>query len=86
MSAHEFGEWLAYAQIEPFGQDHADLPSAIVAATIANVHRPTDREPYSPTDFLPSFEPHAQQTWETQLAFVEMLNAAFGGTDDRSIP
>ena len=83
MSSYEFAEWMAYSQIEPFGQDRADLPAATVAATIANVHRPENREPYSPADFLPSFEPQEQQTWQTQLSLVEMLNAAFGGRDER---
>jgi len=83
MSSAEFAEWLAYYQLEPFGQDRADLPGAIVAATIANVHR-GDHEPYTPADFLPDFTPQEPQSWQTQLAFVEMLNAACGGTDMRT--
>ena len=83
MSSAEFGEWLAYYQLEPFGQDRADLPAAIISATIANVNRSEKQEPYSPADFLPNFAPKEPQSWETQLAFVEMLNAAYGGTDTR---
>lgn len=84
MSSYEFAEWIAYSQIEPFGQDRFDLPAAIIAATIANVHRPENHEPYTPSDFLPSFEPQEPQSWQDQLAWVEMLNAAFGGIDERT--
>ena len=84
MSSHEFAEWRAYAQIEPFGQDRSDLGAAIVAATIANVNRAENQPPFSPKDFLPDFEPREPQTWEAQLSLIEVLNAAFGGKDERT--
>lgn len=83
MSSHEFAEWMAYARLEPFGQDRFDIPAAIVAATVANVHRSSDTNPYEIKDFLPNFEPQEPQTWKQQLSIVELLNAAFGGDDKR---
>ena len=56
---------------------------AIVAATIANVNRAENQPPFSPKDFLPDFEPREPQTWEAQLSLIEVLNAAFGGKDER---
>lgn len=84
MDSHEFAEWIAYSQIEPFGQDRGDLPAAIIASVIANVHRSEQQQPYTPADFIPNFEPHKPQTWQDQLSLVEMLNAAYSGTDERT--
>jgi hypothetical protein len=36
MSAREFGLWMTLYRQEPFGDQRADLRSAIVAATVAN--------------------------------------------------
>ena len=83
MDSLEFAEWQAYSQIEPFGQDRADLGAAIVASVIANVHRSEQQQPFTPADFLPNFESPQKQSWQDQLSFVEMLNAAFNGTDER---
>lgn len=82
MSSREFAEWTAYYRIEPFGQDRVDIPGAIIASTLANVFR-GEHEPFSPSDFMPSFEQQENQSPEHMLAVVEMLNAAFMGEDLR---
>ncbi|MEM4234433.1 MAG: DUF4035 domain-containing protein [Candidatus Methanomethylicaceae archaeon] len=51
----ELAVWLAYSNIEPFGEQRADLRSAIVSAVIANCHRASGVAPYSPSDFMPVF-------------------------------
>ena len=89
ISSRELSEWLAYAGLEPFGPERADLRSGIVAATVANVHRDPKkrRKPYTSADFMPRFrlEQGADgQDWPQQLALVEQLNVAFGGKDLRS--
>ncbi|HWO99203.1 MAG TPA: DUF4035 domain-containing protein [Methylococcus sp.] len=60
MSAEEHGDWEAYARIEPFGEERADLRSAMIAALLANIHRDGDRhpEPFQIADFLPRFGSH----------------------------
>ena len=56
---------------------------------IANTNRDPEKhpEPFEITDFLLKFgeEPAESktQTWQEQLAIVEMLNIAFGGKDLR---
>lgn len=85
MPYSEFVEWLAFSRIEPFGEERADWRAALVASVIAEVHRGRTkrRKPFQPKDFLLKFEAKKAQSWQNQLQFVEMLNAAFGGTDER---
>lgn len=92
MDSRELSEWLAYYKLEPFGQDRQDAGPAIVAHTIANIHRPADSDPYPLSAFFPRIidgddQPDDNQEEhmnpQEQLSMVEMLNAAFGGTDLR---
>lgn len=87
MSAREFGEWMAFYALEPFGDNRADLRIGILAALTANIARDEKRrsKPYEADDFMPKFDRTEKeaQPWEEQLALVEMLNAAFGGEDKR---
>lgn len=82
MSSAEFTEWMAFYQLEPFGEERADLRSAIVATTVANAHRGKHQRPYRVEEFMPRFERYPKSP-EEMLAYVEMLNAAFGGKDLR---
>jgi len=83
ISSHELSEWMAYEQVQPFGDARADVHAGIVAATIANVNRDPKRQkkPFRPQDFMPRWEPEKrkEQTWEEQLEVVRMLHVAFGG-------
>ncbi|MCL5995491.1 MAG: DUF4035 domain-containing protein [Chloroflexi bacterium] len=85
MSSREFSEWMAYYNLEPFGEERADLRMAMLASLIANVNRDPRKhsKPFEPKDFMPKFGEETHQTPEEQLAFVEMLNEAFGGRDLR---
>ena len=58
MSAREFADWIAFARVEPFGEDRADLRAGIVASVIANANRDRKKraKPYEPVDFMPQFE------------------------------
>jgi hypothetical protein len=88
MSSREFAEWLAYFELEPFGEERADLRSGIVASTIANVNRDPKRRrrAFRPEDFMPRFGPRERKrsSWQEQLSLVEMLNAAHRGRDERT--
>jgi hypothetical protein len=73
-------EWMAYYGLEPFGEERADLRSAIVASLVANANRDPAkrREPFTPQDFMPKFdriEPAEQQaqSWERQKAIMQSL-------------
>jgi hypothetical protein len=91
ISSRELSEWQAYARLEPFGEQRADLRAGIIAAVIASAFRnPKKRkDPFSPADFMPVFskakaEAEAEEQSPGQmLAFVEILNAMYGGKDLR---
>lgn len=62
MTWQQLMEWHAYAEVEPFGEERADLRAGIVASTVANVNIDSRKtKPFAPSDFMPSFggEPHA---------------------------
>jgi hypothetical protein len=54
LSSREIAEWIAYYQIEPFGEERADLRAAIIACVIANANRDSKEhpQPFSPADFM----------------------------------
>lgn len=89
MSSKEFAEWMAYAQIEPFGDERADLRMAILASLIANVNRdPKKRStPYEVSDFMPRFETPEPISRDDALAAIDAaltsLVLATGGKDLR---
>jgi len=58
--SREFAEWLAYQQIDPSGEDRADLRAAIIACVIANANRDPKSKPFTPSDFMPDFAPKRQ--------------------------
>ncbi len=49
---------MAYYELDPWGEERADLRSGIVSAVIANVHRDAKKQPkpYQPTDFMPYWQ------------------------------
>jgi hypothetical protein len=49
-------EWIEYARLEPFGEERADLRSAIVAATMANLWRGKGSKAAKAEDFMPTFD------------------------------
>jgi hypothetical protein len=53
---------MAFSQVEPFGEERADIRSAIIACTMANAWRGKNQKPFSISDFLPKFDPPKQQT------------------------
>ena len=53
MTAAELNELVAFDHLEPIGQTRADVRSAVIASTIANVNRSSDSQPYSLHDFMP---------------------------------
>lgn len=59
VSSAEFTDWLAYAEVEPFGPVREDERAGVVASVIANVYRDRKRkpEPFVPGDFFASAAP-----------------------------
>lgn len=56
VSSREFTEWIAYANLEPFGEERADFRTGIMASTVANVNRAKGGKEYKPEDFMPDFD------------------------------
>jgi hypothetical protein len=81
LSSTQFNEWLAYAALEPFGEERADLRAGIVASTLANVNRRKGQRALKPRDFMPKFGKRVrrEQTWQEQLQIAKMWAAAVGG-------
>jgi hypothetical protein len=54
MSIDQFRMWVAYAGIEPFGEEREDYRAGTVASVIANVHRDPKHKPspFQPSDFF----------------------------------
>ena len=65
MTSAEFTEWMAYYELEPFGELVADQRHGVATALQANLNRDpkTRPEPYKPEDFI-----HWRQTGETAEA------------------
>ena len=62
-------EWMAYYQINPFGQDHTDFLIAQLTALLRNVNRQQGTEASKPSDFLPLYKPQ-QQDWQEMFAVI----------------
>ena len=77
-TSKEMTEWAAFLQLEPHGEDRADLRAGIVASTIANANRKKGTRAFKPSDFMPKFE-QQEQTLEQQKAAAEAVALAFGG-------
>lgn len=82
MSSAEFAEWVAYAKVNPFGLDRADLRAGIVASVIAEVYRDSKKraEPYTPGDFMPVFDggQEVESPPPDPAALFAKLKAGFG--------
>ena len=55
INSRELTEWIAYWQIEPWGEERADYRSGMIASVIANVNRGKGGRRYKPQDFMPKF-------------------------------
>lgn len=59
IDSRELTEWQVYANLEPFGEERADLRMATLAALLAEINRDRTRnkKPFTPEDFMPRFGP-----------------------------
>ncbi len=92
MDAREFQEWQAYFSLEPHGDERGDIQAAIIAATLANIHRSRSQQPFEVKDFLPRFggppvlhgvsgvrPPKPKQSVAQMKAVFRMVTSAAGG-------
>ena len=50
----EIVEMMAFERLEPFGGMAEDYRAGVVAATVANVQRSAQQDPYQAQDFMPA--------------------------------
>lgn len=88
VDADQFAEWVAYSDVEPWGEERADLRAGIIAAEIANtpprfvgkVGR------FRPADLMPNFgrEPVKPQSGRQMavmaMAWASAVNRTADGT------
>lgn len=81
---------MAYYQLEPFGEEPADVHAATIATLIANANRNSKKQPkpFRVQDFLLSetAKQSGPKTPDQLLAIAEIANAALGGVDVRPPP
>lgn len=75
MPSSEFSEWMAFAALEPFGENRADLRAGIVASTLANIHRKKGAKAFAPTDFMPFGHELPAPTGDDPAAFEALLGS-----------
>jgi len=71
ISSRELTEWQAYFSVEPFGEDRADLRSAIIACVMANAWRGKNSRKFKLKDFMPNFGPQEKQSVGYMRAMLE---------------
>jgi hypothetical protein len=74
MTAEEYGLWMADYATEPWGEQRMDVGFAVVASTVANVHRKANAPAYSLTNFMP-YAPKAEEAEDdaTPAEFIKRL-------------
>jgi len=60
LGSDELTEWMAFYQLEPFGDFRGDMRAAIVASTFANANRSRESKPFTLEDFMPFVEKTAR--------------------------
>lgn len=83
VSSREFTDWQAFAELEPFGEERADLRAGIIASTLANVNRGRGTRAFKPSDFMPKFDAprimSADEIGSRLMAFAEQHNRSVKG-------
>lgn len=79
IDSEELTSWQLYAELEPFGEERADLRAGIIAAVIANANRDPKkrREPFTPRDFMPCLNAEARRE-PSNAERLRKLAAALG--------
>lgn len=90
MSSRQLSEWVAYNQLEPFGEERDDLRAAIIASVIANALGGRKGKKFKPKDFMPDFDKATRSKGSSgaealmnKWAMVVESFAVTGGQDER---
>ena len=78
MSAREFAEWMAYSQIEPWGEERADLRAALICKVLADINTPKGKQRAKLEDFMLRFDREkSTQTTEEMIGTVAQITAIY---------
>lgn len=70
MPSQEFTDWIAFYELNPFGEERADVRHAINTASVVNCW---SKKAYKPKDFMPKFGPTKDNTHaETKAFFLKL--------------
>ena len=93
MSSREFAEWMAFFEIQPFGERRADFRNASLMALVSNVMtRTKDSDPVkTPGDFMPDFERaldeyEAQEEIPAHVQLWQKIKSRFSGLVKKTPP
>lgn len=83
VTSAELTEWLAFAEVEPFGEERADLRAGIVASTVAAGYVGKGKRAPGPQDFMPKFGRREKaggrpSPEELRAKWEKVVAAAFG--------
>ena len=74
MTSWEFSHWIAYYEMDPWGDERADLRNAMMCATMANIHRKKGSRRITIGDFMPRFgEKQEQDPEQMRKSFVRAM-------------
>lgn len=82
MSSREITEWMAFAQVEPFGAEFELLGHAVTASTFANANRKKGTKAFDVKDFIPKFR-EKKGTIKDLIGHLAAYTKAVGGKDKR---
>lgn len=72
IDSKELAEWMAYYQIQPFGEEIKDMRAGIIAEMLANIHRRRGSKEYSWRDFF-GHHRYRAQTPEQQIKLMKAM-------------
>jgi anthranilate phosphoribosyltransferase len=84
MSSAELTEWMAFAQLEPFGSEADLIGHAITASTVANRHRNKGEKAHEIKEFIPTFR-KKKQSIDEMMQIAEMMTIGLGGKDLKEV-
>jgi hypothetical protein len=79
LDSRELSEWIAYYNLDPFGEARADYRAAMLACLTANINR-GKHEPFKISDFMPNFEPKKPQTMEEMKRILMSISRPADGS------
>ena len=79
ISSKELSEWIAFSNIEPFGEFRADIRAAMIACVMANSWRGSNQPAFKISDFMITFNNKKEQTVDEIKSILKQYTITSGG-------